>query len=1058
MQEAPSNGFNIDNNNPTNTNNAIQNIQSYNRQYNPLHTNNSESKPNQTATNGNNSNQNGFHDSQTQNENESSKTKVTKNVENQTLKEEETVNEQMKQDQIKEVQQPIIPVVTQIQQDEHDSRQAINELNETINSLQVEMKEQKIDSNNIQQIEQTTEQTANEEQLKKKQDQSKDSGKKPEIPVQILENEQEAIKELNKTIDSLQVEIQVLKNENIKINQQFEAQKQNIGKQNHQQSNKLHQDSIFEHCEFSPQNQEKLLQYEAEAQKQNKELEQIKKLLEESRLNAIQQQDQLKSEFKVQIQQIIEAKNKVNVKLQDDITQLRNERLEITQQQQEHSQNDEKLKQEIYALKCINASITIKYSQLQKENAELKKEFEQINAQISQLKEQNTDSSKSEEEKMQELAALMQNKHVETKMQLINENAELKSQIDNMKTQFELQLQNTVKTETGKLEQNQKLKLNFKHIKTESLPNELIQTIETQNASIKTLQNDNENLQKENTRLIQNIETQNSEQRKLQKQISDLKNDLKQIQINQQQQQINNDNIIKQLKSEHENNQNNFQHKTHQFELEINQLKTKYNTLIYEHAQFVKLVAKNETIQYFTNQAKIDQDNLNQKQLQIQTLNQTIQQLQDEEKAVNAQMNINMEKQKAQNEKAKTLITSMLNEQKQTETQIKQVVEHIQNTHKREIQELKEQHAEETKTQLKQQQEQMKKQFEDEKTLLKQQLNNELNLKMTASKLLTDSQIKQTNAQIQQLTETNNQLQQKLQISQTEQQNIQQQAQQYMITLQNEAQLWIQNENLKIQTDFNNQKTLLEAELLDCRQQLNNFTIQSQVIKNEDTKCQQPELTAHQDIINDETNVQIQNVDKGSTDELNNQIPDITVNIIIYLKDFSEEIRSKLIKNLKKQFPKMITAEITEDKNIIVTVKQEDAEETAKIIRKLKIEEKRLMCEICKPTIIEQESHINISVSDSQQISKDAPINTNCKSEENPNQEFVDQSQNKQIAANNNDFKPEQQIEQDPLNIIEITSLNIETNSQVNKVIQSENGQVDQSVSQIINTQSEDNQ
>ncbi|CAL5988800.1 Hypothetical_protein [Hexamita inflata] len=46
MQEAPSTKFNTDNSNPKFANNAIQNVQSNIVQYKPLHTNNSESKPN----------------------------------------------------------------------------------------------------------------------------------------------------------------------------------------------------------------------------------------------------------------------------------------------------------------------------------------------------------------------------------------------------------------------------------------------------------------------------------------------------------------------------------------------------------------------------------------------------------------------------------------------------------------------------------------------------------------------------------------------------------------------------------------------------------------------------------------------------------------------------------------------------------------------------------------------------------------------------------------------------------------------------------------------------
>ncbi|CAL6082243.1 Phosphatidylinositol-4-phosphate_5-kinase [Hexamita inflata] len=68
--------------------------------------------------------------------------------------------------------------------------------------------------------------------------------------------------------------------------------------------------------------------------------------------------------------------------------------------------------------------------------------------------------------------------------------------------------------------------------------------------------------------------------------------------------------------------------------------------------------------------------------------------------------------------------------------------------------------------------------------------------------------------------------------------------------------------------------------------------------------------------------------------------------ILINLKEFPEDIAPKLIKTLKKQFPDMISADVTEDFNVLVTAKQEDVEETAKTIRRLKILEKRLTCTI----------------------------------------------------------------------------------------------------------------
>ncbi|CAL5982846.1 Hypothetical_protein [Hexamita inflata] len=68
--------------------------------------------------------------------------------------------------------------------------------------------------------------------------------------------------------------------------------------------------------------------------------------------------------------------------------------------------------------------------------------------------------------------------------------------------------------------------------------------------------------------------------------------------------------------------------------------------------------------------------------------------------------------------------------------------------------------------------------------------------------------------------------------------------------------------------------------------------------------------------------------------------------ILIDMKEFPEDTAPKLIKTLKKQFPDMISADVTEDLNVLVTVKQEDVEETARTIRRLKILEKKLTCSI----------------------------------------------------------------------------------------------------------------
>ncbi|CAL5988806.1 MORN_motif [Hexamita inflata] len=114
----------------------------------------------------------------------------------------------------------------------------------------------------------------------------------------------------------------------------------------------------------------------------------------------------------------------------------------------------------------------------------------------------------------------------------------------------------------------------------------------------------------------------------------------------------------------------------------------------------------------------------------------------------------------------------------------------------------------------------------------------------------------------------------------------------------------------------------------------------------------------------------------SQSEEENELKQNIQTRILIDLKEFPEETGQKLIKYLKKQIPKMINAQVTEENNVMVIVKQKDTEETAKIIRKLKIDNKRLNCQIIdqSPNQPVLESVINISISESEAQVKDKQI------------------------------------------------------------------------------------
>ncbi|CAL5988796.1 Phosphatidylinositol-4-phosphate_5-kinase [Hexamita inflata] len=112
----------------------------------------------------------------------------------------------------------------------------------------------------------------------------------------------------------------------------------------------------------------------------------------------------------------------------------------------------------------------------------------------------------------------------------------------------------------------------------------------------------------------------------------------------------------------------------------------------------------------------------------------------------------------------------------------------------------------------------------------------------------------------------------------------------------------------------------------------------------------------------------------SQSEEENELKQKLQTRILIDLKEFPEETGQKLIKYLKKQIPKMINAQVTEENNVMVIVKQKDTKETAKIIRKLKIEDKRLSCQTLDQNSQVLESVINISVSESEAQVKEGQI------------------------------------------------------------------------------------
>ncbi|CAL5982840.1 MORN_motif [Hexamita inflata] len=313
----------------------------------------------------------------------------------------------------------------------------------------------------------------------------------------------------------------------------------------------------------------------------------------------------------------------------------------------------------------------------------------------------------------------------------------------------------------------------------------------------------------------------------------------------------------------------------------------------------------------------------------LQEKTDEIQKLKDQEKEFCTLMQQNNEKQNAQNVKLKTLITNLLNEQKETETKVNEMVKVFNDEKKTLI----EKHELEMKNPEQYKINQDKTELESHKAGITEQLTKDFNLQLVTQKQQFDSQIQYIQQQNQntmlqyqqQLQAQQQQLQacqQQLQACQVEKQNIQQNAQQYSVTIQNEAKQWIATETARITTELNNQQQQLKDEKQSLEVQITKLKLI---------------------------------VDK---------IPQIVTvnNIIIDLKEFPEAIGLKLIRKLEKQLPKMISAEVAEDRNIIVMVKQEDAEETAKIIQKLKVEGKRLQCQVIKLNLNQSTSDTNIAI------------------------------------------------------------------------------------------------
>ncbi|CAL5988804.1 Hypothetical_protein [Hexamita inflata] len=319
----------------------------------------------------------------------------------------------------------------------------------------------------------------------------------------------------------------------------------------------------------------------------------------------------------------------------------------------------------------------------------------------------------------------------------------------------------------------------------------------------------------------------------------------------------------------------------------------------------------------------------------------------------------------------------------------------------------------------------------DDKALLTEQLTKDFNQQLLTQQQQFESQIQfmsqnnnntmlQYQQQLQDCSQKLQACQQQLQTCKIEKQNIQLNAQQYSVTIQNEAKQWIATETARITTEFriNQQKEINQIKEYQTRQEKQYIRLQSvnenteliaklqdnlikilikerlmvdwshyppssteQDINQFNTEIQRAKqiydnIKMHFDVETDDQvsqiNFEIQDSSDKNYQNLHNTVnieetakisisisesmiedkleqvkPNQDKQILIDLKEFPEDTAPKLIKTLKKQFHEIeFDAVQTEDLNVLITVKQEDVEETARTIRRLKILKKRLTCKI----------------------------------------------------------------------------------------------------------------
>ncbi|CAL5986864.1 MORN_motif [Hexamita inflata] len=412
------------------------------------------------------------------------------------------------------------------------------------------------------------------------------------------------------------------------------------------------------------------------------------------------------------------------------------------------------------------------------------------------------------------------------------------------------------------------------------------QTVQQQNSNQSCNPQNNKTVQNYNTKQNEPDQKSANELTQIKSELETTKTELKQCKEEQKSKQRTIDNQRIQIQTKNDENT--------QLQTQITQNKQLCDN-IHQNVDKLQKQRDNATIQCEEYETKLDEMLENEK-----WYNTTIEQLIEEHekfKNTNLQLNIQIEKYKA-----------TINEL-----------------------ELKCQNLENTTTEQKNNFQKIVNAIKDKNDLIQKQ-DLELNtLKQTTQNLTGESENKlkqQKYNHDNEIQSLHQQHQRDVEQLQIEQRNIQQRAEQYAIQLQNQAKQWVESEKYRLVQEFSIKEQTILNQLNTEKQQenlLDDLNVKKQALEMEITK-QTAELNTQITALETQLKQkqhnhvcdasEIQKPKQKQEPEVEKKIEPDLVKIIIDLKDYQEQTGSKLIKTLKKQVPMIITAEVTDNKNV----------------------------------------------------------------------------------------------------------------------------------------------